>query len=111
MTTHESRLPFPSSSNPPEAQSGQTGQASTVVDRVARSAHETIDHLADRAVPQARRLEAGVAEANSALQQRAAQAQEVSAEWVDSLRATVREHPLATLAAGVAIGMLVSRLR
>jgi len=111
MSTTESRIPFPSSTNPPETQSGQMGQASTLVDRVAKSAHETIDNFAERAAPKARQLEAGVAEANTALQQRAVQAQEISAEWVDSLRATVREHPLATLAAGVALGMLVSRFR
>jgi len=111
MSIQESRIPFPSSGNPPAEQNVASGHASTLVDRVARSAHETIDHLAERAVPQARRLEAGVAEANTLLQQRAAQAQELSAEWVDTLRATVREHPLATLAAGVALGMLVSRLR
>lgn len=111
MAVQESRIPFPSSNNPPQDPSAGNGQAANLVDRVARSAHETIDHLAERAVPQAQRLEAGVAEAGTALQQRAAQAHELSAEWVDTLRTTVREHPLATLAAGVALGMLVSRLR
>jgi len=111
MAVQESRVAFPSSGNPPQDPSAPTGQAAHLVDRVAKSAHDTIDHLAERAVPPAQRIEAGVAEAGTALQQRAAQAQELSAEWADTLRTAVREHPLATLAAGVALGMLVSRMR
>lgn len=81
-----------------------------LLERVVQGAHETIDRLAERAAPHAQRVEEGVARANELLHERADEARELSQEWVDSLRNTVREHPLAALAAAVAAGMLIARL-
>ena len=41
---------------------------------------------------------------------RADQARELSDEWTESLRTTVRENPLASVAAALAIGLLLAKL-
>ncbi|MBK9133495.1 MAG: hypothetical protein IPM15_03830 [Betaproteobacteria bacterium] len=82
---------------------GQTMQ------RVVQGAHDAIERAADSAAPHLQRFEDTLATANSGLHQRADQAREMGAEWTESLRTTVREHPLAALAVAVAVGMLISR--
>ena len=81
-----------------------------LLERVVQGAHDTIDHLAERVAPHAQRVEESVASAKELLHERVDGARELSQEWVDSLRSTVREHPLAALAAAVAAGMLIARL-
>lgn len=78
--------------------------------RVVQGAHNTIDRLAETAAPHVERLQDGVASAADAVHSRAGQLREIGDEWADSLRSTVRENPLAALAAALAVGMLVSRL-
>lgn len=71
--------------------------------RVVQGAHETIDRLADSAAPHVHRLQDTVSS-------RADQAREVSDEWAENLRSTVRENPLAAVAAALAVGVLIARL-
>ena len=81
-----------------------------LVDRVARTAHATIDRLADTAGPYVNRLSDSLDSAGGRVQDGAGQVREVGNEWADSLRLTVREHPLAAVGAALAIGLLMARL-
>jgi len=81
-----------------------------VIGRIAQSAHETIDRLAESAAPHVSRLGEGLSGAGETLQARADRAREVGDEWVESLRDTVRENPLAAVGVALAIGVLVARL-
>jgi len=81
-----------------------------LLDRVVRTAHSTIDRLADTAAPHVSRLSQTLNEAGERVQDGAGQVREAGDEWAETLRGTVREHPLAALAAALAIGMLVAKL-
>lgn len=81
-----------------------------VVDRVARSAHDTIDRLAESATPQVQRLEAGVSDASGALHAKADQMRGISEAWTSSMRGTVRDNPLSAVVAALVIGALVARI-
>jgi ElaB/YqjD/DUF883 family membrane-anchored ribosome-binding protein len=81
-----------------------------LVHRVARGAHDTVDRLAAKAAPAVERWRTGASSATETLQQRAYRAKELGGEWTESLRGTVREHPLASLGIAAAVGMLLSRL-
>jgi len=48
--------------------------------------------------------------AGDMLNHRGEQVRDMGDEWAESLRATVRENPLAAVAAAVALGLLVARL-
>ena len=87
-----------------------TGQHKDVLAQVVQGAHNTVDRLAETAAPHVQRLQEGVNSASEMLQSRTDQAREVGDEWAESLRTTVREHPLASLAAALAIGMVVAKL-
>jgi len=75
-----------------------------------KSPLELIDRMAETAGPAVQRLQDGVQAAGETLTQRATEAREAGDEWVEGLRSTVREHPLAALATALAVGVLVSRL-
>jgi len=89
---------------------GVSVRADDVISRIAQSAHETIDRLAESAAPHVNRLGEGLSGAGETLQARADRAREVGDEWVESLRDTVRENPLAAVGVALAIGVLVARL-
>lgn len=94
---------------------GATAPASStetppLMDRVVRGAHETVDMLADKAKPQLQRLQEGAGSASESLNARVDQAREMGDEWAESLRATVRENPLAAIGTALAIGLIVARL-
>ena len=87
-----------------------TRAQSDVLNRVVQGAHQTIDRLAESAAPHIQRLEQGVTSASDTLHTRADQARELGDEWTETLRTTVRENPLASVAAAVAIGLLLAKL-
>lgn len=97
-------------SNPPSSFGATGPDASELVSRVAQGMHETVDRLADKAAPVAQKLESTVTHANEALHDQMHRAREVGDEWSESLRGTVREHPLASLMVALAAGVLISRL-
>ena len=78
--------------------------------RVVQGAHDTVDRLADTAAPHVQRLAEGVDTASDTLHERADQVRDAGDVLADSLRNTVREHPLAALAAALAVGVIVARL-
>jgi ElaB/YqjD/DUF883 family membrane-anchored ribosome-binding protein len=87
-----------------------TTQAKPLLDSVVRGVHDTVDRVAATAAPAVERLVGGVNTASDAAQQRAREVNELGHEWAETLRATVREHPLASLAVALAVGVLVSRV-
>lgn len=89
---------------------GHAQPATDLMNRVVQGAHQTIDRLAEQAAPHVQRLQEGAHDANAALHNRAEQAREVGDEWAESLRCTVRQHPLAAVAAALAVGLLVAKL-
>jgi ElaB/YqjD/DUF883 family membrane-anchored ribosome-binding protein len=88
------------------------GQArgADLLGRVVDTAHQTIDRLADRAAPAVGKIEDGVYGAGDALRERADQIRDVGGEWVDSMRTSVREHPVAAISIALAVGMLLARM-
>jgi ElaB/YqjD/DUF883 family membrane-anchored ribosome-binding protein len=113
MATTTGETSFPSAG---EAQLGGNGATPTtqrstdMLNRVVQGAHQTIDRLAESAAPQLERLEQGWNSTSETLHSRADQARELSDEWAESLRTTVREHPLAAVATALAVGMLIARI-
>ncbi len=81
-----------------------------ILDRVVSGAHNAIDRLAETVAPHVQRMQDGVSHANQSLHQRSDDMRDLSDEWADSLRTTVRENPLAAVAAAVAVGILVAKL-
>ena len=106
---------YASSSNPP-AMGGATttperdGSSSKLLGRIVDGAHQTIDKLAERAGPRVEQLEQSVQGANTALHQRAERARDVGDEWLESMRTSVREHPVAAVGVALAVGMLLARM-
>lgn len=63
-----------------------------------------------QAPAQAERMHGGLNRASENMQQKAQQLREAKDEWIECLRIAVRENPLATVAAALAIGALIMRL-
>lgn len=98
-------------SGPPmPAQDKPSSAAAEMMTRVVMGAHETIDHIAQRATPSLEQLEAGLNQTGASLYGQAEQWRATGDEWAESLRGSVREHPLAALAAALAVGVVIARL-
>lgn len=124
---HQTATPFPTSEGTAErtasgsARSGAAtggtgsyGQSSNAGDdllnRVVQGAHEAIDRLAGAAAPHVHRLQEQVASAGETLNVKASDVRHMGDEWTESLRSTVREHPVAAMATALAVGMLIARI-
>lgn len=114
-----SSMPTSTSTNDYMSASSDDGLGSTplpsagptdLMDRVVRSAHDTVDKLADKAKPQIQRLQEGAGSASDSLHARVDQARDMGDQWAQSLRATVRENPLAAVGTALALGLIVARL-
>ena len=81
-----------------------------LMNRVVQGAHQTIDRLAEKAAPQLAHLSDSLSSAGNAIHGKADALRATGDEWTESLRGTVRQNPLAALAAAVAVGVLVARL-
>jgi ElaB/YqjD/DUF883 family membrane-anchored ribosome-binding protein len=79
------------------------GSGDDMLTRVVQGAHQTIDRLAETAAPHVQRLQQG-------LDSKSGQVREMSDEWTESLRSTVRDNPIAAVATAVAVGLLLARL-
>jgi len=84
--------------------------ADDLISRIAQGAHQAIDRLAESAAPYLNPLQERVSGAGDDWQARADRAREVTDEWTESLRCTVRENPLASVGIALAVGMLIARL-
>ena len=117
VTAASSNVPsFPNNTGLPSGPSGAGNGHDDIdgmpdlVTNVVEGAHQTIDRLADQAMPHVQRLKENVASATEMLDERADQIREMTDEWMETLRCTVREHPLAALGAALALGLVVARL-
>ena len=81
-----------------------------MLDKVVEKAHATIDRLAETAAPHVQRLSQGASSASELLHDRAGQARDLGDEWTQSLRSIVRDNPLATVAAALALGVIIAKL-
>ena len=89
---------------------GAQGGGQEALDRVVRTAHDTVDRLAQSVAPHVQRLTQGASNTNDALHARADQARDMGDEWTESLRSTVRENPVAAVVAALAVGVLLARM-
>jgi ElaB/YqjD/DUF883 family membrane-anchored ribosome-binding protein len=80
------------------------------VQRAARGAHETVDRLAEKAAPAVDRLKETYAGVSQSVQSHAEEWMHKEQEMVESTRTYVREHPMASVAAAMAVGMLLGRV-
>jgi len=116
VTNTEHPIPFQSSADSgatiaPNPQPGVDGGSSAdLLQRVVQGAHQTIDRMADTAAPHVQRMQESMHSAGDMLNQRGEQVRDMGDEWAESLRTTVRENPLAAVAAAVALGLLVARI-
>jgi ElaB/YqjD/DUF883 family membrane-anchored ribosome-binding protein len=81
-----------------------------VMRRVVQGAHEAVDRIADKAIPAVERLRGTYNDAAETLKQRADQAADLKDEWTESLRMTIREHPLAAVGTALALGVILAKL-
>lgn len=94
----------------PDNSRADSGNPRDLVGRVAASAHETVDRLAEKAGPAVHKLESGVEHANEMLSNQAHRMQELGSEWTDSLRDSVRENPLTALLVALTAGAVIARM-
>ncbi|MBB2487671.1 DUF883 family protein [Mitsuaria sp. WAJ17] len=80
------------------------------LDRWVERLHAGIDRLAGAAAPRLQRLQDGVSATRSTLRRQAHLVREDGEEWAESLRCTVREHPVTAVALAAAVGLLLGRL-
>ncbi|MGM9512908.1 hypothetical protein ACS5PK_01500 [Roseateles sp. DB2] len=80
------------------------------LDRWVERLHAGIDRLAEAAVPRLQRLQSGMNATRGTLRRQADLVREDGEEWAESLRCTVREHPVTAVAVAAAFGMLLARL-
>ena len=117
MATPTSSNPFPTSSDAPL--SGEVGDLSGLgssagssdpMNRVVQGAHQAVDRIAERAAPVVERLKSHMSGASDSMHTSVEQWSAMQDEWVETARTTVREHPIASLAAAVAAGVVLSKL-
>ena len=116
ITNAEHPIPSQSSADSgatiaPNTQPGADGAAAAdLLQRVVQGAHQTIDRMADTAAPHVQRMQESMQSAGDVLNHRGEQVRDMGDEWAESLRTTVRENPLAAVAAALALGLLVARI-
>jgi hypothetical protein len=76
----------------------------------AAGAHDTIHRLADDAAPVVRKLGDRVSAAGEALHATSDQLRDTREAWVAGMRTTVRNNPLVTVAAALALGAAIARI-
>jgi ElaB/YqjD/DUF883 family membrane-anchored ribosome-binding protein len=89
---------------------GALRDPTAVLERVVQGAHEAIDRVAATTIPAVEQWTQKASHAGEALHERADRLGEIQEQWLDDARHTVREHPIASVLAAVALGMLVARL-
>jgi ElaB/YqjD/DUF883 family membrane-anchored ribosome-binding protein len=94
-----------------ELPSGVPGSVSDpAIERVARSAHTAVDRVAGSASSAVERVRSGVQGAYGSMSERMHDLSANREVWVDNARERVREHPLATVGAALAVGFLLARI-
>jgi ElaB/YqjD/DUF883 family membrane-anchored ribosome-binding protein len=99
-----------STSNTTVPGNGAAGSPQKVVDRVAKTAHETVDRVAAAAGPAIEKLSNTYSTAGETLRAKADQFGALEEQWITSARGYVREHPFTAVAIGVLAGLLIGRM-
>ena len=86
-------------------------KAVSTLNRAVQGAHDALDRFAGSAEPKVRQLGETASNAGMSLRATAEQLDQTRVAWTDNMRSTVRTHPLAAVAAGVAIGALLMRMK
>jgi ElaB/YqjD/DUF883 family membrane-anchored ribosome-binding protein len=86
------------------------GTTAARVTREVKAAQDKADPIAQRATPPLEQLDQGLAHTGEALHGKADQWRATGDEWAECLRGSVREHPLAAVAAALAAGVVIARL-
>lgn len=94
---------LPGSELPPPAAVGMLKHAT-------QGAHDTIDRLAESATPAVRKLGDSVSAAADTLQLKTSQLRHTRDAWAEGARTTVRNKPLAAVAAALVLGAVIARL-
>lgn len=116
LPVSRSTVPWPTSDQPdrsPEAATSQHNEsappeAAVLVMNAGQGVSDTLGQTAERAE---RHMDDGIAAADEALQAGVHRLRETRADWVSSLRATVRRSPLVSVAAAFALGAAIVRLK
>jgi len=87
-----------------------TGSTDAAAERLVQGAHAAVDRVAEKAMPAVARARAGIDEAAGALRERRRQLGDMQAELTADAREQVRAHPLTSLVAAFAAGLVVARL-
>jgi ElaB/YqjD/DUF883 family membrane-anchored ribosome-binding protein len=89
---------------------GTQQQGGASMDRMVQSAHEAVDRFAEKAAPALEKIRTTMGSATEKLPMSKDELSAMQEEWVSSLRDTVREHPIASLAVAAAAGIVISRM-
>ena len=93
---------LPGSEQPP-------APAVKLMKQMVQGAHGAIDRLAESAEPTVRQWSEGVAGAEDALLAKTEKWLATGEQWTQSVRDTVRSHPLVAVVAALALGALLAR--
>lgn len=104
--------PMSSTTSKPPGGMGASGGApqGDLLARVVQGAHQTVDRLAETVAPHVQRMQDGMGSATDLLHTGPGGMREMSDEWADNVRDTVRENPLAAIAAAVVVGIVLAKL-
>lgn len=78
-----------------------------ILDHIVRSTHEVVDRLAEKAAPALRRLTSGSGDSHVS----GADLGTSLDSWWKQYGSVIKDHPVAVLAAAVAAGVLINRIR
>lgn len=109
-----SDVPWPTSDDrvrvPDTSMSPRPPAVGALLKNSAAGAHDTIDRLADDAAPMVRNLGDRVSAAAEALHATTDQVRDTRDAWLAGMRTTVRNNPLVTVAAALALGAAIGRI-
>lgn len=107
--TSRDRMSVPDTSMLPGSEKAPS-PAVELLNHAADGAHDALDRMAGGAAPAARRLDDRLSAAGSALRAGRERLRDKRNAWKGGARASVRRQPLASLAAAMALGAVISRL-
>jgi ElaB/YqjD/DUF883 family membrane-anchored ribosome-binding protein len=102
----------PATPSTPQANEGDKPVTAAVgfLEQAVQGAHNTVDRLAEGVKPTVQDLGERASSAEDALLAKSEQLREAGDEWMESVRASVRDNPLAAVAAALALGLLLARI-
>jgi hypothetical protein len=100
--TSDRRMPVANTSMLPGSEKAPS-PADGRLSNAREGAHDALDHMAGRAAPAAQRLGESMSTAQRVLR-------DTREQWSGSVRSTVDKHPLAAIAAALALGAVITRI-